>query len=160
MSERPRSSGDVPDVDAEALVSAVLTASRVLVAVAARSPGAAEDAVTLPQLRLMVVLATRGPMKLAAVAGELAVNASTALRMVERLTSAGMVSRAANPASRREIQLDLTIEGRRVVDAVTARRRADITAIVGRMQPTDRERLVAALQAFANAAGEPPANGG
>jgi len=48
-------------VDRETVVDAVLSASRVLVAVAARSlSGVAED-VTLTQYRSLVVLASRGP---------------------------------------------------------------------------------------------------
>jgi DNA-binding MarR family transcriptional regulator len=105
----------------------------------------------------MVVLDDRGPMKLAAVADQLAVNPSTALRMVERLAAAGMVSRATSPQVRREIIVRLTDEGRRVVDDVTARRRTEIAAIVALMAPSQRTRLVAALRAFNQAGGEPPA---
>lgn len=112
----------------------------------------------MPQFRLMVLLASRGSMKLAALADLLAVNPSTALRMVERLSAAGMVSREANPAVRREIVVGLTEAGRRVVDDVTGRRRDEIATIVARMEPPQRARLVAALRAFAEAGGEPPAD--
>ncbi len=150
--------GDIDPVDVEAVTSAVLTASRLLVAVAARSLAAAQDAVTLPQFRLLVVLATRGDLKLAGVAEQLAVNPSTALRMVERLEGAGMVTRAANPEVRREVIVALTDAGRRVVDDVTARRRAEIAATVAAMEPAERTQLVRALRAFAAAGGEPPAD--
>ncbi len=126
-----------PD-DVDVVTSAVLTASRLLVAVAARSLSATQDTVTLPQFRLLVVLASRGDLKLAAVAEQLAVNPSTALRMVERLEGAGMLTRAANPEVRREVIVALTDAGRRVVDDVTARRRADIASIVTAMEPSER----------------------
>lgn len=147
------------DEDIDALTTAVLTASRVLVAVAARSLAAAEGAVTLPQFRLLVVLASRGPLKLTAVADHLAVNPSTALRMIERLTNAGMVSSAPNPTARRERIVDLTAQGRQVVDAVTARRHEEIAAVVRQMPADQRTWLVAALRAFADAGEEPPASG-
>jgi DNA-binding MarR family transcriptional regulator len=150
-SDDPRAAG----TDVEAVTGAVVTASRVLVAVAARSLAAVQDAVTLPQFRLMVVLDTRGDLKLAGVADHLAVNPSTALRMVERLEAAGMVSRAVNPAIRREVIVSLTDAGRRVVDDVTARRRAEIATIVTRLEPAERTRLVGALRAFAVAGDEP-----
>jgi DNA-binding MarR family transcriptional regulator len=143
------------ETDVEAVTTAVLTASRLLVAVAARSLAVVEDAVTLPQFRLMVVLGTRGGLKLAAVADHLAVNPSTALRMAERLEAAGMVTRRTNPAVRREVILSLTEDGRRVVDRVTARRRSEIATIVARMEPSQRARLVSALEAFAAAGSEP-----
>jgi DNA-binding MarR family transcriptional regulator len=143
--------------DVDAVTTAVLTASRLLVAVAARSLAAVEDAVTLPQFRLMVVLANREPLTLTAIAEQLAVNPSTAMRMVDRLSAARMVTRVVNPAVRREHLVRLSEIGRRVVDDVTARRRAEIAAIVARMPPATRRGLVAALQAFSRAGQEPDA---
>jgi DNA-binding MarR family transcriptional regulator len=147
---------DPAGADVDTVTNAAIAASRLLVAISARSLAAVEGTVTLPQFRLMVVLATRGPMKLVAVAAALAVNPSTALRMVERLAAAGMVERSVNPEMRRESVVRLTPRGRRVVDEVTERRRAEIAAIVARMAPARRRQLVSALRAFAEAGGEPP----
>lgn len=143
------------DDDVNAVTGAVLTASRLLVAVSARSLAAARDRVTLPQFRMLVVLAG-GETKLVALADRLAVNPSTAMRMVDRLTAAGLVDRRTNPVDRRENVLRLTAEGRRIVDDVTARRRHEIAAIVARMPPAQRGGLVAALRAFTDAGDEPP----
>ena len=149
-----------PDIDAEdveAVTAAVLTASRLLVSVSARSLGATGERVTLPQFRMLVVLAGRGESKLVTLAERLAVNPSTAMRMVDRLTAAGLVSREVNPESRREVQLRLTPVGRLIVDQVTMHRRKEIAAIVARMPPRQRAGLVTALRAFSEAGGEPPA---
>jgi DNA-binding MarR family transcriptional regulator len=143
--------------DVDAVTTAVLTASRVLVAVAARSLAAVEDSVTLPQFRLMVVLAGREPLTLTALAEQLTVNPSTAMRMIDRLAAAGMITRSVNPAVRREHRVRLTDAGRQVVDDVTARRRAEIERIVARIPPARRAGLVDALRAFAAAGGEPDA---
>ncbi len=143
--------------DVAEVTTALLTASRLLVAVAARSLDAVDDSVTLPQFRLMVVLASRGPMNLTAVADHLAVNPSTALRMIDRLSTAGMVRRAVNPALRREHIVRLTAEGQRLVDDVSARRQTELATIVARMVPAERTGMVAALRAFTNAGEEPPA---
>lgn len=75
--------------DVAALTAAVLTASRLLVAVSARSLAAAEERVTLPQLRLLVLLASHGETNLVTLADRLMVNPSTALRMVDRLADGG-----------------------------------------------------------------------
>lgn len=144
--------------DADAVTSAVLTASRVLVAISARSLAAVQDTVTLPQFRALVVLATRGPSNLVALADHLAVNPSTAMRMADRLAVAGMVERQINPDNRREVIVRLTPAGRQVVDEVTARRRAEIAAVVARIPKRRRAGLVAALRTFAEASGEPPAD--
>ena len=143
------------DEDVDAVTSAVLTASRLLVAVSARSLAAAEERVTLPQFRMLVVLASRREPKLAALAEALAVNPSTALRMVDRLSAAGLLTRRVNPENRREVVLRLTPAGRQVVDEVTARRREEIARIVQRMAPRQRAGLVRALRAFTDAGGEP-----
>lgn len=138
------------------MTDAVLTASRLLVAVSARSIAAVDESITIPQFRLLVVLDTRGPMKVTSLAEQLAVNPSTVTRMVDRLVAAGLVGREANPASRRELVVTLTDTGSAVVREVTRRRRAEITRIVGRMPVTTRRGLIRALNAFTEAGGEPP----
>ncbi|MGJ5752328.1 DNA-binding MarR family transcriptional regulator [Streptomyces puniciscabiei] len=153
MPEREPPVGSMDDVDA--VTRAVLTASRLLVAVSARSLAEVEERVTLPQFRMLVVLATRGETKLVALAELLQVAPSTAMRMVDRLIAAGLADRKANPSNRRETLLWLTEEGRRTVEEVTARRRAEIADIVERLRPTERLALVEALNAFNEAGGEP-----
>ncbi len=149
--------GAVDDVDA--VTRAVLTASRLLVAVSARSLAAVEDRVTVAQFRMLVVLSSRGTTKLVELAELLRVAPSTAMRMVDRLIAVGLADRRPNPANRRETLLQLTGEGRRTVEEVTARRRSEIAAIVARLRPTERLALVEALNAFNEAGGEPPAPG-
>lgn len=145
-----------PFDDVTAVTSAVITASRLLIAVSMRSLAAAEQPVTLPQFRLLVLLDGHGETNLVTLADRLAVNASTALRMVDRLSDRGLISRRVNPDSRREVLLRLTEVGRRIVDEVTARRREEIAAIVARMPARTRAGLVKAMRSFAAAGGEPP----
>ncbi|MFF4622222.1 MarR family winged helix-turn-helix transcriptional regulator [Nonomuraea jabiensis] len=144
--------------DLAAVVTAVLTGSRLLVAVAARSLGAVEDRVTLPQFRMLVVLAGHGETKLVTMAELLGVNSSTAMRMADRLVSAGLIVREVNPHNRRESLMRLTDEGRRIVDQVTARRREEIGTIVARMSVEQRQALISAMNAFNEAGGESPVN--
>jgi DNA-binding MarR family transcriptional regulator len=142
--------------DVAALISAVLTASRLLVAVSLRSLAAAHGRVTLPQFRMLVLLAEHDEVNLVTLAERLAVNSSTAFRMVDRLVDRDLVSRRVNPDSRREVLLRLTEPGRGIVDRVIAQRREEIAAIVTKMTVSDRDGLVKALRAFAAAGGEPP----
>ncbi|MGW3649432.1 MarR family winged helix-turn-helix transcriptional regulator [Streptomyces sp. NBC_00280] len=153
MAERETPGGAMDDVDV--VTRAVLTASRLLVAVSARSLAEVEERVTLPQFRMLVVLSTRGATKLVTLADFLQVAPSTAMRMVDRLIAAGLADRQSNPDNRRETLLQLTEEGRRTVADVTARRRAEIAAIVERLTPTQRLALMEALAAFNEAGGEP-----
>ena len=150
-----RQAGAGADIDE--LTSAMLTASRLLVAISARSLAAVEDALTLPQFRMLVALSQRGPAKLVTLARALGVNSSTAMRMVDRLAAAGLVSKGASPHSGREIRIELTASGRDVVDGVTARRRAEIAEVISRMPARQRRALIEALWSFTEAGGEPPA---
>jgi DNA-binding MarR family transcriptional regulator len=154
--EEPLSStGNMPgteDTPAEAVTDAVLTASRLLVGVSARSIAAIDESLTIPQFRMLVVLYVFGPLKPSAVAGILHVNPSNATRMVRRLTLANLVSRRINPEIRREALLELTDAGARTVAEVTTQRHRHIADIIERMSERDRTYLVEALEAF-NVAG-------
>jgi DNA-binding MarR family transcriptional regulator len=138
------------------VVDAVVGASRALVAIAARSLGAAGDEVTLAQYRALVVLASRGPQRVVDLAGFLDVTASTATRMCDRLVRKELVHRQRLSTDRRTVRVSISAAGRDLVAAVTQRRRRDVQAIVERMPPADRERLVTTLRLFADAAGEVP----
>ncbi|MFI5783240.1 MarR family winged helix-turn-helix transcriptional regulator [Nocardia sp. NPDC051570] len=144
----------VAEESVDEITDALLTASRLLVALSARSIAHVDESITIPQFRALVLLSTRGPSKIAGLASSLNVQPSTATRMVERLVVAGLIDRKPNPESRRELIIELTSRGRRVVDAVTTRRRTEIAAVVERMRPADRTGLVRALTAFADAGGE------
>lgn len=145
-----------PDDAPSELVSAVLTASRVLVSVAARSLAQIEEQVTLAQFRTLVVLSSgEGRTNLNRLADQLAVTPSTALRTVDRLVAAGLATRRENPENRREVVLGLTDDGERIVRDVTATRRVEIAAILERMSARKRAELVSAFRAFAAAADEP-----
>ncbi len=136
-------------------VEAVLAASRVLIGVAARSLAAVEDTVTLTQVRALVIIASRGPMHLTALADDMGVHPSNATRTCDRLVAAGLLDRRDNPADRRHLLLTLTDAGRELVDAVMDRRRAAIGQILHQIGPDDRAQLATVLNRFAVAAGEP-----
>jgi DNA-binding MarR family transcriptional regulator len=141
--------------DPAAVVDAVLRASRVLVSVAVRSLAGADHEVTLPQYRALVVLASRGPQRPSSLAEALAVHPSTVTRLCDRLVAKRLVQRRESATNRREVSITLTATGRRLVDAVTARRRVEITEIVDRVPVAERATLVHALHALGEAAGEP-----
>ena len=57
------------DDSLDAITDALLTASRLLVAVSARSIAEVDETITIPQFRTLVILSTRGPVNLATLAG-------------------------------------------------------------------------------------------
>lgn len=143
-----------PLAEDDAVVEAVLTASRALVAVAARSIAAAGGEVTLPQYRVLVLIAARGPQRLHDLAEALDVNQSTASRMCDRLVAKRLVRRSRLPSDRRTVRIAMTAEGRALVDGVARHRRGDLARVLSELTPRQQEDVVAALSAFALAAGE------
>jgi DNA-binding MarR family transcriptional regulator len=141
--------------DIDEVVSAVLTASRALVAVSARSLAHVDESLTLPQFRSLVVMRTRGPINLNQLAEALGVNPSTALRSFDRLVAAGLAEREVNEANRREVVLRISPPGRALVDSVTRRRARELSRVLDRMSTEQRVALVDAFHAFADAADEP-----
>lgn len=132
----------------------MLRASRALVGIAAASLAGLEESVTLPQFRVLVLVYTRGPLNLASVADALDVNPSNASRTCDRLIRAGLLDRRESAVDRRNVVLNLTPTGRRLVEKVNKRRRAAIERVLRKMSASDRRSLAEALAVFAAAAGE------
>ncbi|MDG3015711.1 MarR family winged helix-turn-helix transcriptional regulator [Speluncibacter jeojiensis] len=141
----------------DAIADALLTASRLLVSISARSITEVDDALTIAQFRTLVLLDSRGPTNLATLAQRLDVRPSTITRMVDRLVAAGLVDRTRSERSRRELTVALTRRGLAVVREATGRRRVQIGAVVAQMPPEQRVGLIRALTAFTAAGGEPAA---
>jgi DNA-binding MarR family transcriptional regulator len=139
-----------------AVVDAVLTASRTLVAVSTRSLGAAAEHTTIAQYRMLVVLASRGPQRMVDLAAALDVAPSTVGRMTDRLVRKHQVRRHRARADRRSVVVSLTADGRRVVDEATARRRVLIEDILAKLPGRQQQAIASAFEVFAAAAGEVP----
>ena len=140
----------------DSILDAVVTASRVLVAMAARSLADAGEEVTLTQYRSLVVLASRGPQGVAALAEAVAVTPPTASRLVDRLVRKDLVRRRADRHDRRQVRIGLTEAGRHLVDLVTERRRQEIAELLMSIDPEVQQSMAAGLQQLAEAAGEVP----
>lgn len=135
-------------------VDAVVRVAQVAMAVVARSLAAVEEAVTQPQLRVLVMISTRGPINVSTVAEALGVHPSNATRTCDALVRAGLVHRREASDDRRHVALTLTAKGSRLVERVLQQRRAAFRAVVTAMTPRDRKQVTATFTAFADAAGE------
>lgn len=140
------------DGELDEFVTAVLGASWLLVGISTRTVEVVDDRVTLTQFRTMAVLADRGQINLSRLAAELDVNASTAMRVIDRLVATGLVSRTENPASRREVVLRLTPSGEELVADVVTKRRGEIAALLRTIGGSEQAALVSALRSFTTAA--------
>ncbi len=147
-----------PDVG-DAVVEAALDASRALLGAVARSLAGALEQVSLPQFRVLVLLHTRGPQRSGDLARAIGVHPSTFSRSADRLVAGGWVHRTENPDSRREVMVALTAQGEELVSDVSRRRRAEMAAVLGRLDPADRDITLAGLRNYAAAAGESAGDG-
>ena len=92
-------------------VEATMLAARALVAISAQSLAEVEDVVTPSQLRVLVMIAAGAaePRRGRAGAGRASVERHARLRPV---VAAGLLDRHDDPADRRNLQLQLTEQGR------------------------------------------------
>lgn len=137
-------------------MEAVLTASRILVAISAKSFASLETQVTVPQLRALVVIASLATTNLASLAEAIGVHASNATRACDRLVALGLIDRSDNPSNRRNVTLTLTTKGQKLVTTVMDDRRTAIRRALRRMPSESRTQLAPVLTDFAAAAGEFP----
>jgi DNA-binding MarR family transcriptional regulator len=137
-------------------VESVMLAARVLIGITARSVAAFAEEITLPQLRILAMVASRRSLNLDAVARGLGVHPSNATRACDKLVRAGLLERRHDPADRRSLVLELSGDGRDLIDRVMGFRRAAIENLLVRMPIEHRRALTPALLSFAAAGGEDP----
>jgi DNA-binding MarR family transcriptional regulator len=138
-------------------VEVMMATSRTMTAIVARTLSEVAEQITVPQLRVLVLLSTRGPMNLTTIARHLAVNPSNASRTCDQLVATDRIVRAPDPQDGRSAVLELTADGARFVGDLMAARRRLIDAVVSRMGTVDQRALVQGLDAFIAAVEAAPA---
>jgi DNA-binding MarR family transcriptional regulator len=129
-------------------------ATRVLAGVALRSLDVLDSAVTLPQFRLLAVLADLGSVPSGQAARALGLDPSTVTRLADRMVTAGHVARGTDPHHRGVVILELTATGRDLVAAADAWRRRELARIMSRLASPERAAVTAALGLLVGAAGD------
>ena len=129
-------------------------ATRMLTGVALQSLDALDAAVTLPQFRLLAVLADLGTTPTGRAARTLGLDPSTVTRLADRMVAAGHVARGADARHRSVVTLTLTDSGRDLVAAASAWRRQELARIMARLAPPEQEAVTAALSLLLQAAGD------
>lgn len=90
-------------------------------------------------------LADEGPQRLGALATAFGLDPSTITRQVQALEKAGLVQRRSDEADRRASILDLTDEGRTVLEHTRRYRRQRLEEVLGDWPASDREELARLL---------------
>lgn len=135
-------------------VEALQAATRVLAGVALRSLDVLDGVITLPQFRMLAILAELGCPRSSRVARALGLDASTVTRLADRLVTAGHVARGSDPRHRSVVTLELTPSGQRLVSAVAQWRQRELSRIVAGLPPATRAQLTSVLGQLTAAAGE------
>jgi DNA-binding MarR family transcriptional regulator len=140
-----------PRIDDES-VEVMMQSAQVFAGLTAESIARVGDSVTPPQLRVLVLANTAGPLNNKRVAAALNVHLSNASRICDRLVQAGLLNRRDSPADRRNVELSLTSKGHELVSAVMNHRQAALTDILERMPAGSRQAFLASLEDFNAAA--------
>lgn len=135
-------------------VEALQAVTRVLAGVALRSVEVLHGAVTLPQFRMLAVLAGGTASRSSEVAGTLGLDASSVTRLADRLVARGYVARGSDPRNRSVVTLELTLVGQDLVSQVGDWRQAELARIIGRLTPRDRTLVTTTMRQLIDAAGE------
>lgn len=147
--------------DSDRLVDALLPLVRASAALATRSLAGLHPEVTLPQYRILTMLDSRGPQRVADVAAELSIQAPAASRMCDRLERRHLLRRHSGFTDRREVHLHLTQAGAQLLAEVTNRQRTALTSLAAALPAAPPDILVTALRSLATAADAPsPVTGG
>lgn len=128
--------------------------TRVLAGIALRSMDAMRGAVTLPQFRMLSVLADGAPARSSTVARALGLDASSVTRFADRMVAAGYVTRGRDPRHRSVVTLQLTSDGKHLVNQVESWRRTALTRMMRQLTPRDRTLATTTLRQLVEAAGE------
>jgi DNA-binding MarR family transcriptional regulator len=97
---------------------------------------------------LMCRLADEGPQRLGALATAFGLDPSTITRQVQALEKSGLAVRSVDREDRRASILDLTEEGRVVLDRTRSYRRSRLEQVLADWPDEDREELGRLLEQF------------
>lgn len=108
--------------------------------------------ITLSQLQALTLVAERRKCSVGTLAEGLGVTHPAAVKLVEKLARKGLVTRGVAADDHRQAALEVTPEGRRIVNEVRKARTERLEAVLDRMCPEDRQALIHGLQCFITAA--------
>jgi DNA-binding MarR family transcriptional regulator len=97
---------------------------------------------------IMCQLADEGPQRLGALAGAFGLDPSTITRQVQALEEIGLAARTTDTSDRRASILDLTAEGREVLDRTRKHRRRRLEQVMSSWPKEDRAEFARLLEQF------------
>lgn len=108
-------------------------------------------AVGIASLRALQTLERRGPIKVTELGNDLGMLVSTASRLSDRLTEAGLITRTVSPANRRATLLELSDQGRALLERLTETRISALRRVTDQMSSREQRSLLIGARAFTRA---------
>ncbi|MBD2139109.1 MarR family transcriptional regulator [Anabaena sp. FACHB-1237] len=108
------------------------------------------DSLSIPQLRSLAFLNRNPGASLSEVAEHLGVTCATASTTIERLVQRHLVQRTDNPQERRRIVLNLTKEGKTLLEQSQEKTRAEIAEIIESLTPEQVSKIEEGLSLLKN----------
>lgn len=142
---RTRAGSEVPG-DVQALVDAVDAAQRAFREVVDEARSELGDGLTATQFRLLHRLRSLGQSRLIDLAAVLGIAPSTATRICDVLADRNLIVRHRQGRDRRELQIEVTPAGIRLLEAIGTRTGAGWKQRLGRLRPEERRSLTEALK--------------
>lgn len=128
--------------------------AKALVMIWGRSAERIRPKVSASQLRALVVIERHSAINLMGLADELAASPSVTSRLCDRLQAAGLVLRQSGDGDRREVTIELSRDGLRLLRQLRQERQSDLDGILTTMTARERHSLIVGLNAFYAATAE------
>ena len=107
---------------------------------------------TMAQAKLLYVVMAAGELSLSEIAGRLRVTPSTASGAVDHLVGLGLLTRADDPANRRQIRVSITQPGLDTIERISELGKRQMTALFSVIADRDLAVLERAIRILSDAA--------
>jgi len=115
--------------------------------------------VTMPQMKVLMLLRENGAMRVGVLARHLNVSTPTITGIVDRLVRQTLVRRDDDPTDRRVVLNVLTRQGEEMMDRLRQRGNAELARLVGTLTPKERHDLTRLLTRLRESFDHSPGNG-
>jgi DNA-binding MarR family transcriptional regulator len=109
--------------------------------------------ITMPQMKIMLILFIHGPQRMSALAADLAITLATATGLVDRLVERDYVTRENSPDDRRVVMCRLSGRGQKAVGRIWKSARIRSGQLLGAMDIAKLKMFSEALQSMLESSG-------
>jgi DNA-binding MarR family transcriptional regulator len=111
-------------------------------------PTQAATGLTPTQISVLVTVVLFGPLKLSELGAREGLHPTMLSRIVAQLGARGLVRRVADPDDKRAARIEPTARGKRLQETMRKQRNDTLVAELARLEPDERELILAALPAL------------